>query len=147
MPHYDLFTDGACLGNPGPGGWAYILRNHDADDELVEFGGEPHTTNNRMELTAVIEGLLRLPQPGEVHIHSDSQYVLNGLRDWMDGWKKRNWTRKGNNPVKNVELWKQLDHLRNRHDLHYHWIRGHTGHLENERCDRLATDAAKQLAR
>lgn len=138
LPAVELYTDGACSGNPGPGGWAYILRHSETGKETEKAGGEHQTTNNRMELQAVIAGLRALKRPSRVDIYSDSQYVLNGLGEWMDGWKKRDWKRKGNHPVLNLELWKELDELRRTHDLHMHWIRGHNEHPENERCDRLA---------
>jgi len=144
LPHVDLFTDGACSGNPGPGGWAYILRHPESGSEVERSGGERHTTNNRMELTAVIEGLSALQHRSSVAIYSDSRYVLDGLREWIDGWKKRGWKRAGNKPVLNIELWKQLDDLRSEHDLDFHWVRGHNDHPENERCDKLAVaEAAK----
>jgi len=145
LPHVDLFTDGACSGNPGPGGWAYILRHPESGSEVERSGGERHTTNNRMELTAVIEGLSALQHHrSSVAIYSDSRYVLDGLREWIDGWKKRGWKRAGNKPVLNIELWKQLDDLRSEHDLDFHWVRGHNDHPENERCDKLAVaEAAK----
>ncbi len=145
-PDIELYTDGACSGNPGPGGWAYILK-HPASGTIRErSGGNPDTTNNRMELTAVIEGLQGIKRESNVEIHSDSQYVLKGLSEWMDGWKANGWKRgkKKRDPVKNVELWKQLDKLREIHILTFHWIRGHTGHPENERCDELAVQALQQ---
>jgi len=138
-PFVMLYTDGACSGNPGPGGWAYVLRHPASGATREDSGGEARTTNNRMELTAVIEGLRALSSPSRVEIHADSQYVLNGLREWMDGWKKRGWTRsRSRQPVLNVELWQELDRLRALHDLSYHWVKGHSGHPENERCDELA---------
>jgi len=138
LPSVELYTDGACSGNPGPGGWAFILRHPETGKEIERAGGEHQTTNNRMELTAVIEGLRSLKRPSRVDLYSDSQYVLNGLKEWMDAWKQRGWKRKGNHPVLNIELWKELDELRRTHDLRMHWIRGHNEHPENERCDRLA---------
>jgi ribonuclease HI len=147
LPHVELFTDGACSGNPGPGGWAYILRHPGSGKETEHAGGERDTTNNRMELTAVIEGLRALKKPSRVDLYSDSQYVLNGLKEWMDGWKKRGWKRKGNHPVLNIELWMELDELRRTHDLRMHWVRGHNEHPENERCDALAVAQIERFRR
>ncbi len=144
LPEVQLFTDGACSGNPGPGGWAYILRTTDASVEAS--GGESPTTNNRMELTAVIEGLRALEAPSRVEVWSDSQYVLKGLDEWMDNWKKRGWKTAAKKPVKNVELWKILDDLRRVHTLSFHWVRGHSDHPENERCDELAVAARDRFA-
>ena len=145
----ELYTDGACSGNPGPGGWAYILR-HPSTGKVVEHsGGEPATTNNRMELLAVIYGLESLERPCRVEVYSDSQYVVNGLREWIDGWKAKGWRRPGG-AVKNLELWQELDRLRTVHRVRAHWIRGHSAHPENERCDRMAVaarDAAGRGAR
>jgi ribonuclease HI len=141
----ELYTDGACSGNPGPGGWAYILRHRASDSEREDSGGEAKTTNNRMELMAVIRGLTALTRPSRVDVYSDSQYVLNGLKSWMDGWKKKGWRTASKSPVKNRDLWERLDELRNTHELDYHWIRGHNEHPENERADRLAV-AARDLA-
>jgi len=145
-PHVQLFTDGACSGNPGPGGWAYILRDRATGAEHEESGGEPETTNNRMELTAAIEGLAALRAPSFVDLYSDSQYVLKGLSEWMASWKRRGWRTSGKQPVKNRELWERLDALRERHDVRFHWIRGHEGHPENERADRLAVAARDRAA-
>ena len=144
-PTVHLFTDGACSGNPGPGGWAYILRHPASGAEREDAGGEKHTTNNRMELLAVINGLRALSSPSRVEVYSDSQYVLNGLNEWMDNWKKRGWKTAGKKPVKNQDLWEMLDELRATHDLTYHWIKGHNEHPENERADRMAV-AARDLA-
>jgi ribonuclease HI len=145
-PHVLLFTDGACSGNPGPGGWAYILRHPASGKEVERAGGEPDTTNNRMELTAVIEGLRAIKAPSRVEIYSDSQYVLNGLREWMADWKKRGWKTAAKKPVKNLELWRALDELQRRHDLSFHWIKGHDEHPENERCDALAVEQRDRYA-
>ena len=145
-PHVLLFTDGACSGNPGPGGWAYILRHPTSGKEVEDSGGEALTTNNRMELTAVIEGLTSLRAPSRVTIFSDSQYVLKGLNEWMDGWIAKGWKNSAKKPVKNRDLWEQLDALRKRHDLEYHWIKGHSEHPENERCDALAVAAREMFA-
>jgi len=146
-PHVELYTDGACSGNPGPGGWAYILRHRASGAEREDAGGEARTTNNRMELMAVIRGLAALTRPSRVDVYSDSQYVLNGLESWMDGWKKKGWRTASKAPVKNRDLWERLDELRQEHDLSYHWIRGHNEHPENERADRLAVEARDQAAR
>ncbi len=135
-----LFTDGACSGNPGPGGWAYILRHPASGKEVHKAGGEPDTTNNRMELTAVIEGLRAIKKPSHVEIYSDSQYVLKGLDEWMTDWKKRGWKTAAKKPVKNQELWKALDDLKQLHELSFHWIKGHNEHPENERCDAMAVE-------
>lgn len=144
-PRIRLFTDGACSGNPGPGGWAYILQHAASGTEREGSGGAPDTTNNRMELMAVIEGLRAIKRPSVVEIHADSQYVLKGLNEWMDGWKARGWTRgKKREPVMNVDLWKILDELRREHELEFNWIRGHAGHPENERCDAMAVAALQQ---
>lgn len=143
-----LYTDGACSGNPGPGGWAYILRDGPTGKEREASGGERDTTNNRMELMAVIQGLSALTRRCRVELHSDSKYVLDGLQTWIKGWKKNNWIRKtsnGREPVKNVDLWQQLDELASKHELHYHYVAGHSGHPENERCDVLAVAAAAQV--
>jgi len=142
--HVELYTDGACSGNPGPGGWAFILRHPSSGKEIERVGGERHTTNNRMELMAVIEGLESLNRVSTVDLYSDSQYVVNGLRQWMDGWKARGWKRGRNQPVLNVDLWKKLDELRQTHDICMHWVRGHNQHPENERCDRLAVAAIER---
>ncbi len=144
MPHVLLFTDGACSGNPGPGGWAYILRHPVSGKERQASGGHPRTTNNRMELLSVIEGLQALDKPTRVDLYSDSQYVVNGLREWMDNWKKRGWRTANKKPVQNLNLWMQLDELRNRHQLAAHWVRGHNNHPENERCDKLAVQAIER---
>lgn len=144
MKKVSLFTDGACSGNPGPGGWAFILRCSTTEKELERSDGEPESTNNRMELTAVIRGLEALSEPCEVTLYADSSYVLQGMSSWMAGWKKRGWKRKEGSrlvPVKNVELWKRLDELLQTHKVHYEHVKGHAGHLENERCDQLAVAA------
>ncbi len=139
-----LFTDGGCSRNPGPGGWAYILRDPKTKKEKCASGAEPETTNNRMELMAVIEGLRALKRPCHVQLHADSQYVGQGLSTWMAGWKKNNWKRmEGGKPkeLKNADLWKELDGLMKHHKLTYTFIRGHAGHPENERCDEMAVAA------
>lgn len=141
----ELYTDGACSGNPGPGGWAYVLRDGPTKQVREGAGGQAMTTNNQMELQAVIEGLLALKRPCLVHLYADSQYVLNGLKSWMAGWKKNNWRRKSGSKweaVKNVELWQQLDELVVLHRIEFHHVKGHSGHQENERCDELAVAAS-----
>lgn len=144
-PRVLLFTDGACSGNPGPGGWAYILK-HPASGKVVEkSGGEAQTTNNRMELRAVIEGLSAIRKPSTVELYADSKYVLDGLREWMADWKARGWRTASKKPVKNLELWKRLDELMAVHALTFHWVEGHAGHEENERCDRLAVAEIERL--
>lgn len=144
-PVVELHTDGACSGNPGPGGWAYILV-HPVSGKRREMSGAEHdTTNNRMELRAVIEGLTSLSRPSSVDLFSDSQYVLNGLREWMESWKKRGWRTADKKPVKNRELWESLDELKKKHLIRFHWIKGHNEHPENERCDMLAVEARERL--
>ena len=140
-PVVHIFTDGACSGNPGPGGWAYILRHPNSGREKEVTGGQRETTNNCMELMAVIEALRALAKPSIVELYSDSQYVLNGLSQWMDGWKKKGWKRGRNQPILNLDLWKILDELREVHQIHSHWVRGHDNHPENERVDQLAVEA------
>ena len=144
MKEVFLFTDGACSGNPGPGGWAFILRCCKTEKELERSDGEPESTNNKMELTAVIRGLEALSEPCKVTLFADSSYVLQGMSSWMAGWKKRGWKRKDGSklvPVKNVELWQQLDKLMATHTIKYEHVKGHAGHIENERCDGLAVEA------
>ncbi len=131
-----IFTDGACSGNPGPGGWGAILRFEGTEKELK--GGEPVTTNNRMELLAAIEGLRLLKRPCAVDLHSDSQYLRDGITKWIHGWKRNGWKTADRKPVKNAELWQALDAERDRHDVTFHWVKGHAGHVENERADALA---------
>lgn len=139
----ELFTDGACSGNPGPGGWGAILRYKGQEKELS--GGEKATTNNRMELLAVIEGLNALTRPVTVDIYTDSRYVMDGITKWIHGWKKNGWKTADKKPVKNAELWQRLDEARRRHDATFHWVKGHAGHPENERADELARQAIKAL--
>jgi ribonuclease HI len=142
MKRWQLFTDGACTGNPGPGGWAFILRDVASGGEIEESGGEAMTTNNRMEMMAAIQGLDRLAEPCAVDLYADSQYLVNGLREWIDRWKAKGWRRGKNEAVANLDLWRRLDALRGRHRISPIWVRGHANHDENERCDRLATAAA-----
>ncbi len=135
-PIVDIYTDGACKGNPGPGGWGALLRYRDREREL--FGGEASTTNNRMELTAVIEALKALDRSCKVVVHTDSQYVQKGVSEWLRSWKARGWMTADRKPVKNVDLWKTLDGLLGSHRIEWRWVRGHSGHPENERADALA---------
>lgn len=136
----DLFTDGACSGNPGPGGWAALLRWNDHEKELS--GGELDTTNNRMEMVAVIMGLNAIKKPAQVSLYSDSQYVIDGITKWISGWKARGWKTADKKPVKNQDLWERIDEAVSRHEsVSYHWVRGHDGHAENERVDKLAVAA------
>ncbi len=139
MTSVDIFTDGACSGNPGPGGWGTILRTGEHEKELS--GGDPATTNNRMELTAVIRGLEALKRPSAVTIHTDSRYVMDGITQWMQRWKKNGWKTADKKPVKNEDLWRELDALCAKHDLKWQWVRGHSGHPEIERADALARAA------
>ncbi len=136
MDKVEIYTDGACKGNPGPGGWGAWLRFGEQDKEL--FGGELGTTNNRMELMAVIEALNALKRPCEIVLHTDSQYVQKGISEWIIGWKARGWKTAAKAPVKNVDLWKALDTARERHQIDWRWIKGHAGHEGNERADALA---------
>jgi ribonuclease HI len=132
----EVFTDGACRGNPGPGGWGAILRSNGKEKEL--WGGEAATTNNRMELTAVIRALEALTRPSRVSLYTDSQYVQKGISEWIHSWKRRGWKTADKNPVKNEDLWRRLDELAAQHEVKWHWVRGHSGHAENERADELA---------
>lgn len=143
MKKVEVFSDGACRGNPGPGGWGTLLRYNGNEKRL--YGGEPETTNNRMELVAAIRGLEALTQRCEVHITTDSQYVKNGITQWMINWKKNNWKTAAKKPVKNVDLWQQLDSLVASHDVHWHWVRGHTGHEGNEIADALANQGIDEM--
>ena len=142
MKHVQLITDGACKGNPGKGGWACILRFGDYKREL--FGSSPHTTNNRMELAAVIEGLKRLNERCSVEIITDSEYVKNGIMQWIQGWKRNGWKSSGKKPVKNQDLWMMLDELVNAHETKWKWTKGHASHEDNNRCDELASCAAEE---
>ncbi len=147
LPHVQLYTDGACSGNPGPGGWAFILRHPATGKEIEKFGAEIDTTNNRMELIGAIEGLAALKSRSLVDMYSDSKYVLNGLKDWLKDWKARGWKTAAKKPVKNIDLWQRLDELASGHEVRFHWIRGHNEHPENERADRLAVAARESLVR
>lgn len=144
MKPVQLYTDGACSGNPGPGGWAFILRCGKTEKELERAAGDPDTTNNKMELQAVIEGFKALKEPCEITLFADSSYVLQGMKSWMKGWKSRGWKRKDGSklvPVKNVDQWKELDRLMESHVINFEHVKGHSGHLENDRCDQLAVAA------
>jgi ribonuclease HI len=138
-----IHTDGACSGNPGPGGWGAILQWGDHARELK--GGEPHTTNNRMELMAAIMALETLKRPCEVDLHTDSQYLRQGVTDWMRSWKRNGWRTTDRKPVKNVDLWQRLDAAAGRHTVNWHWVRGHAGHDLNERADELAREAIAEI--
>jgi ribonuclease HI len=136
-----LITDGACIGNPGPGGWACILRYGQNKKEI--FGSEPHTTNNRMELTAAVKGLTALREPCEVEIVTDSQYMKNGIQKWIANWKRNGWRTAEKKPVLNQDLWEELDRQNSRHKTVWSWTKGHASHADNNRCDELATSAAR----
>ena len=135
-PHVIIHTDGACSGNPGPGGWGAILRYGETEKELS--GGEAQTTNNRMELMAAISALEALKRPCQVRLYTDSSYVKDGVTKWIHGWKRNGWRTADKKPVKNAELWQRLDEARKGHKVDWHWVKGHSGHPENERCDALA---------
>ncbi len=137
-----IYTDGACKGNPGRGGWGALMKYTDSEKEL--FGGEQNTTNNRMELTAAIKALQTLKRPCKVKLTTDSQYVRKGISEWIENWKKKNWKNSQNKPVKNVDLWQQLDEQQQRHDVSWHWVKGHSGHPENERADELANQGVPE---
>lgn len=139
MASVTIYTDGACVGNPGPGGWAAVLLWNGHRREIS--GYEPQTTNNRMELQAAIEALGALKKPCVVDLYTDSQYLQNGMRSWLANWKRNQWRTADRRPVKNAELWQALDGLAQTHRVHWHWVRGHSGHPENERCDELANQA------
>lgn len=143
-PLVEIFTDGACKGNPGPGGWGVILRFGTHVKEL--HGGEPATTNNRMELTAVIEGLSALTRRCHVKLFTDSQYVQKGISVWIHDWKRRGWRTADKKPVKNIDLWQRLDALTPQHEIEWHWVKGHAGHPENERADQLANLGCAQVS-
>jgi ribonuclease HI len=140
----EIFTDGACSGNPGPGGWAALLRYKGVEKELS--GGEPRTTNNRMEMIAAIKALEALTKPSKVRITTDSQYLMKGITEWIHNWKKRGWINSQKQPVKNAELWKRLDSVASRHTVEWHWVKGHNNHMENEIVDSLARKAMTKFA-
>jgi ribonuclease HI len=143
LPGVEIFTDGACRGNPGPGGWAALLRTGDKEREIA--GGEPLTTNNRMELKAAIEALNTLKRPCAVEIHTDSAYVRDGIMKWIHGWQRNGWRTADKKPVKNADLWQKLLDAESRHRVKWHWVKGHSGHPENDRVDALAcAEADKQ---
>lgn len=139
----EIYTDGACSGNPGPGGWGAILRYGEHEKELN--GGEAETTNNRMEMMAVIESLRALKKPCKVDLYTDSVYVKDGVTKWLDGWKVKGWKTAAKKPVKNQDLWEQIDREIARHQITWHWVKGHAGHLENERADELARQGIQKI--
>ncbi len=143
MADVEIYTDGACRGNPGPGGWGALLRF--GDHEKTLYGAEPDTTNNRMELMAAIRGLEALTRPCSVALTTDSQYVQKGITEWIDGWKRKGWKTAAKKPVKNADLWQRLDAATHTHQVSWHWVRGHSGHDENERADQLANQAIDEL--
>ena len=141
MKPIEIFTDGACKGNPGKGGWGALLRIGDHEKELS--GSDPATTNNRMEMTAVLRALQALREPCSVRLHTDSRYVIDGMTKWMFGWIKKGWKTADNKPVKNEDLWRELTEAARPHKVEWIWVKGHDGHVENERADKLASEAAK----
>ena len=143
MKSVEIFTDGACRGNPGPGGWGALLRYGKNERKL--WGGDPETTNNRMELTAAIEALKTLKEPCRVTVTTDSEYVRKGITEWLENWKRRGWRTAAKKPVKNVDLWQALDDEVQRHEIRWHWVRGHSGHRENEIADTLANRGIDEL--
>ncbi|NKB48171.1 MAG: ribonuclease HI [Alphaproteobacteria bacterium] len=142
LPVVDIYTDGACSGNPGPGGWGVLLRYNDHESELM--GGELETTNNRMEMMAAIMALEGLKRPAQANIHTDSTYLRDGITKWIHNWKANGWRTAAKKPVKNVDLWQRLETAIEPHDVHWHWVKGHAGHPENERADMLAGLALRQ---
>lgn len=140
MKKVEVFTDGACKGNPGPGGWGAVLRMGNHEKDLS--GSDPDTTNNRMEMTAVIRALNALTEPCHVFLHTDSRYVIDGMTKWIHGWKKKGWINASRQPVRNADLWHDLIEATARHRIDWIWVKGHNGHVENERADKLASDAA-----
>ncbi len=143
MKHVEIYTDGACSGNPGPGGWAAILRHQGREKELA--GGERQTTNNRMELTAALEGLRALKEPCEVALTTDSQYLRLGITEWVPQWQERGWRRRDGKPVKNEDLWRDIAAAAEPHRIEWLWVAGHAGHVENERCDQLAREWVERM--
>ena len=142
LPVVDIYTDGACSGNPGPGGWGALMRYNEHENELM--GGEAQTTNNRMEMTAAIMALESLKRRSHVNIHTDSTYLRDGITKWIHNWKANGWKTAAKKPVKNVDLWQRLEDAIAHHEVHWHWVKGHAGHPENERADMLATLALRQ---
>ena len=145
MKQLEIFTDGACKGNPGPGGWGAVIRYGKHEKEIS--GGDPDTTNNRMELSATIQALKILIEPCEVKLHTDSRYVIDGISKWIHGWQRNGWKNASKQPVSNVDLWHDLIEATARHQVEWIWVKGHNGHPENERADRLASDAAEAIAK
>jgi ribonuclease HI len=143
MKSVEIFTDGACRGNPGPGGWGALLRFNGKEKRL--YGGEAETTNNRMELSAAIEGLKALKEPCRVELTTDSQYVRKGITEWLEGWKRKGWKTANKKPVKNIDLWQALELETRRHQVEWHWVKGHSGHRENEIADQLANQGIDEL--
>ncbi len=141
--HVEIFTDGACRGNPGPGGWGVLLRFNNVEKTLK--GSEKETTNNRMELQAAISALETLTRPCKIILTTDSRYVMDGIQQWLPGWKQRGWRTSGKKPVKNEDLWRKLDELVNGHEIEWRWVRGHSGHPENELVDQLANQAIDEI--
>ena len=145
MKQLDIFTDGACKGHPGPGGWGAVIRYGKHEKEIS--GGDPDTTNNRMELSATIQALKILIEPCEVKLHTDSRYVIDGITKWIHGWQRNGWKNASKQPVSNIDLWHDLIEATARHQVEWIWVKGHNGHPENERADRLASDAAEAIAK
>ncbi|TCK08864.1 ribonuclease HI [Marinobacterium mangrovicola] len=145
MKEVEIFTDGACKGNPGPGGWGAVMRSGGHEKEL--YGGAPNTTNNRMEMMAAIEALKALNQRCHVKLTTDSQYLRKGITEWIAGWKRKGWKTASRQPVKNAELWQELDKLVAGHDIEWHWVKGHSGHPENERADQLANKGVEEFGK
>lgn len=143
MKHVNIYTDGACRGNPGPGGWGALLLY--GRHEKILSGAETHTTNNRMELMAAIQALAALSEPCKIELHTDSQYLQKGITEWIKDWKKRGWKKADKKAVKNADLWQALDHETSRHQVTWHWVKGHSGHPENDRVDSIANQAIDEL--
>jgi ribonuclease HI len=143
MKHIAIYTDGACRGNPGPGGWGVLMVY--GESEKILSGSEPHTTNNRMELMAVIQALMSVKQNCRIDLYTDSQYVQKGMTEWLSGWKKRHWVKSDKQPVKNADLWQQLDAEAAKHQVKWHWVKGHSGHRENDIADNIANQAIDEL--
>ena len=145
MAEVEIYTDGACRGNPGPGGWGVLMRAGKKEKTL--YGGEPGTTNNRMELTAAIRALQALNRSCSIALYTDSEYLRKGITEWMDNWKRKGWRNSKRQPVKNSDLWQTLDELTQEHDIDWYWVKGHSGHPENERADALANQGIDELAK